>query len=100
LIVLPYAILPEKRAIRVKHFDLGDPWWKRGMSQSERDMQKVEAVLRMASGLQRIFRRHNHRHYFVEFRLNATVFNAAACALRITYVADPMFERRLMEYQW
>jgi len=97
VIVLPYAILPEKRAIRVKHFDLGDSWWKRGMSQSERDMQKIEDVLCIASGLRRIYCRHNHWNNYVEFRLNAKVFNAAACALRITYVADPMFERRLME---
>lgn len=96
--ILPYAILPERRAIRVKHFALDDTWWKRGMSPSERGVREIENVLRMASGLQHLYRRHNHRHNFVEFRISAKAFNAAACALRITYTADPMFERRLMEY--
>lgn len=96
MIVLPYAILPEKRAIRVQHFYLEDSWWKRGMNRCELDVQKIENVLRMASGLQRLYRRHNRWHSYVEFRLNEKVFNAAACALRITYVADPTFERILM----
>jgi hypothetical protein len=96
--VLPYAILLDRRAIRVFHSDLGKSWWNRGMSASEKEMQKVESVLKQASGQQRIYRMFSDRHSFVEFRLNAQVFNAAACALRITYAADPYFERMLAKY--
>lgn len=97
---LPYAILLERRAIRVFHGDLDRPWRERGTSVSvgEREMQKVESVLKQASGQKRIYRMFSDRHSFVEFRLNKLVFNVAACALRITYPADPLFERKLADY--
>lgn len=98
--VLPYAILFERRAIRVYHSDLDKRWKDRGtiVSVSEREMQKVESVLKTVSGQKRIYRMFNDRYSFVEFRLNEKIFNAAACALRITYDADPSFERMLTGY--
>lgn len=96
--VRPYAILPDIRAVRVVHIDLDKSWWQRATSFCEREMQDVETVLRQASGLQRLYRRHNRFWSYVEFRLNRHSFNAAACALRITYAADQYWERRLKEY--
>ena len=95
---MPYAIFRDARVVRVKHNDLDKSWWMRGDSFDERDMKRVERVMLEASGLQRLFRSHDLRHGYVDFRFSAERFPQVACALLMTYRADSFYETRLKEY--
>ena len=99
--ILPYFIDPARRAILFHHLDIDESWWNRGMSRSEADMQKIESLLREATGLQRIWRRHHIGWHVVEIRLSQKHYKQAAVALRLTYQPDPdwnnFFKRFLRE---
>lgn len=69
--------------IRVLHGDLDESWWKRAMAQGEKDAQKIEAIIRDATGLKRVYRQ--HRRQCVDFRLNSRLFDRAAIAVRLEY---------------
>lgn len=98
---MPYAILKDARVVRVKHGDLEKPWRARGTFKShwERDMKRVEEVLTHAAGLKRLYRSHNWRFGFVEYKLSKQAFDRAACALVMTYAAEPFWEGRLRSYE-
>lgn len=97
---MPYAIFKDARVVRVKHCDLDKPWRARGTfeSRGERDMKLIESVLVDATGLKRIYRSHNSRFGYVDFRLSQRTFGAASVALAMTYTEDEFWGRRLREY--
>jgi len=90
---LGYLIQREARAIRVFHSDLDQSWWRRGRSPDERRLKSVEAVIKQATGLQRTYRRHGHS--FVELRVRADRFEAAAVAVRLRWQTEAVVERLL-----
>lgn len=77
-----YVIDTERCAIRVYHGDLDKSWWTRGMAHGERQVKRVEEILREATGLQRVTRHHDWQ--VVEFRLRKELFDRAAVALRMS----------------
>lgn len=78
-----YVIDADRCVIRVYHGDLDESWWKRGMSDGEGKVRKVEDIIREATGLQRVSRIHDRN--IVEFRIRKELFNRAAVALRMTF---------------
>lgn len=78
-----YLILKESRVIRVYHGDLDKSWWCRGSSPGESLVRKIEDEIRNATGLQRVTRKHVRE--FVDFHLNAALFDRAAVAVRMSY---------------
>lgn len=94
-----YLILRESRVIRVYHGDLDQSWWQRGMLHGERMVEKVESVIRLATGLQRVTRRHTRE--CVDFMLSAELFDRAAVAVRLSfpYLADTNdLTRQMLSY--
>jgi hypothetical protein len=77
-----YVIDADERVIRVYHGDLDKSWWKRGMSDGEGKVRKVEDIIREATGLQRVTRIHDRD--VVEFRIRKELFNRAAVALKLS----------------
>lgn len=79
--------MPEYRVvggkIRVMHLDLDQSWWKRGESPWERDVAKVESVIRQATGLRRITKR--HARYYVELRLRQDLAARAVAAVMMEF---------------
>jgi hypothetical protein len=78
-----YLILPESRVIRVYHGDLDRSWWTRAQSRGERMAWEVESVIRYATGLQRVSRKHIGD--CVDFELSPTTFGPAAVAVRMSF---------------
>lgn len=93
-----YIIDLGSRTIRVYHGDLDQTYWKRVASSDESKVRRVEDVIRNATGLQRITRRHDY--HTVEFILREDLFNRAAVALRMSIKCladDDELIRRLLE---
>lgn len=69
--------------IRVLHLDLDKSWWQRGTSPWERDVAEVESVIRQATGLRRITKRHTR--YYVELRVRADIKARAVAAVMMQF---------------
>ena len=77
-----YIIDFGSRTIRVYHGDLDKTYWERGATTGEEQVRRVEEVIRYATGLHRVARRHDYQT--VEFVLREDLFNRAAVALRMS----------------
>lgn len=75
-----YKIDRTARVIRVFHGDLDKSRWKRGSSTGARDCRAVESAILQATGMRRVYRR--HERVWVVFRLSARTFDVAAIAVR------------------
>lgn len=65
------------------HLDLDESWWKRGQSPWERDVAKVESVIRLATGLRRVTKR--HARFYVELRVRQGLAARAVAALMMEF---------------
>lgn len=95
-----YLIDRSRGTIRVFHGDLDETYWKRGDSPGEYDVRRVADIIRAATGLRQIKRRHDR--YVVELILRKELFDQAATALRMSFkcVADQdEAVRKLLEYR-
>lgn len=79
--MIRYAIVDGK--IRVLHLDLDKSWWKRANSPWERDVAAVEGVMRLATGLSRITKR--HLSHYVELRVRQELRAAALVAVKMQF---------------
>ena len=96
---MPYTILKSSRVVRVKYSGLKKPWRLRGgYSPWETDMREIELVLRQATGLRRMYRRHNILFGYVDFVLSPRAFGPGAIGLAMTYAEDEFWGPRLRAY--
>lgn len=80
---LPWYVVDRERcAIRVYHGDLDTSWWGRATTRGERDARRIEGIIRDATGLRRVMRRHDRN--IVEFRVRKDLFDRAAVAVRMS----------------
>jgi hypothetical protein len=68
-------------------------YWKRGMSAWERDVAAVESVIRQATGLRSITKRHGQ--CYVEFRIRAELAVQAKVAVTVQF--GPQSETKLLD---
>lgn len=77
-----YRVMPDG-AIRVMHLDLDRSWWSRTTSKWERDVAEVESVIREATGLRRVHKKHSWS--YVELRVRKAFVAQATVAVMMHF---------------